>query len=46
MIGGNSGVKMRAEKRPWNMCTDAEWQQEAKKARARLYEGDRVVGRE
>ena len=41
-------VKMKAEERHWNMCTDTERQQckRTKIARARLYEGDRVVGRE
>ena len=44
MIGGNSGVKMKAEKRPWNMCTDAEWQQEDKKCKGKAV-WRRQVGR-
>ena len=48
MIAGYSDVKMKAEEGLRNICadTDTEGQQGENIARPRLYQRDRVVGRE
>ena len=46
MIAGYNDVKMKADETHWNICTDIERQQGENMARPRLYQRDRVVGRE